>query len=60
MHERVEQLLGGQSSVTGKGGPQVHWAAEKEPKNEHYAAPWVKIKGQRGEGLERIPQGFLS
>lgn len=57
VQEWAEYLLGGQSSVTGKGGTQVHRAAEKEPKNEHYAAPWVKMKDREGRGLS-ISTGF--
>lgn len=50
--EGAEQLLGGQSSVTQGQVPKHTGLRRNEPKNERYAAPWIKIKEQGGEGTE--------
>lgn len=46
--DRAEQLLGGQRSVTLGEVPKYAGLQRKEPKNEHYIAPWVKIKAGWG------------
>lgn len=32
--------------------PKYTGLQRRQPKNEHYAAPWIKIKEQGGEGTE--------
>lgn len=38
--------------------PKYTGLQRKEPKNEHSAVPWIKIKEQGGEGIEHNCQVF--